>query len=139
MFKTLATCILVLTFILASASAYRQYQATSALAELSDATSALLAYLITDKLALEDNLGFKRPYIVDPHKLTGLKPFHEFGGENFEFQTTVRYLEEEEHILGPYGPVPPPDKSICSIEAACAVWVNGQLLAGKLEVKAWGV
>jgi septation ring formation regulator EzrA len=137
--KTLVTCILVITFILVTASAYRHHRSISSLAKLSDATSTIMTHLAVDELAYVDESDSKHSYIIDLSKLENLVFAAEFGGDNFEFQVTVNYkLGDNEQELGPYGSVLPNDNTTnCSLTAACALWSNDRFLPAKLSVIVW--
>jgi hypothetical protein len=135
--KTLITCILVISFLLVTVSAYQQHRAISALAELSDATSAIVTRLSVEELAYVDNDGKLHMYTIDPAKLEDLSTRWEIGGENFEFQVTVSYRVGRERIFGPYGSTPPEGKARCSFTVANALYENGRFLPAKLNVIAW--
>lgn len=135
--KTLVTCILVISFLLVTVSAYRHHHSISALAELSDATSAIVTRLSVEELAHVDNDGKLHMYALDPAKLEGLPTRWEIGGENFDFQVTVSYGGGDEHVLGPYGSIPPEGKERCSLAVACALCENNRFLPAKLSVIAW--
>jgi len=138
--KTLVTCILVITFILVTASAYRHHRSISSLANLSDATSTIMTHLAADELAyIDETDNSKHSYVIDPCKLENLVFTAEFGGDNFEFQVTVHYrLGDDEQELGPYGLALPNDNTTnCSLTAACALWSNGRFLPAKLSVIVW--
>lgn len=136
--KTLVTCILVIAFILVTASAYRQHRTISALARLSDATSAIVTRLAIDELTYVDNFGNRYSYVIDPGKLENIAFIREVGGDNFEFRISVHYMREDgEYIFGPYGIAPPEGKTNCSLTVACTIWSNDRLLPAKLGVIAW--
>jgi hypothetical protein len=138
--KTLVTCILVITFILLTASAYRHHRSISSLAKLSDATSTIMTHLAVDELAyVDESDNSKYSYVIDPGKLENFVFTAEFGGDNFEFQVTVHYkLGDNEQELGPYGSALPNDNTTnCSLTAACALWSNDRFLPSKLSVVAW--
>lgn len=138
--KTLVTCILVITFILVTASAYRHHRSISSLAKLSDATSSIITHLAVDELVYVDEAdNNKHSYVLDPDKLENLVSTAEFGGDNFKFQVTVHYrLGDDEQELGPYGSVLPSDNTTnCSLTAACTLWSNDRFLPAKLSVIAW--
>ncbi|KUO40318.1 MAG: hypothetical protein AVW06_02610 [Hadesarchaea archaeon DG-33-1] len=138
--KTLVTCILVITFVLVTASAYRHHRSISSLAKLSDATSTIITHLTVDELAYVDETdNSKHSYVLDPNKLENLVITTEFGGDNFEFQVMVHYkLGDGEQGLGPFGSALPNDnKTNCSLTAACALWSSDRFLPAKLSVIAW--
>ncbi|MDH5442868.1 MAG: hypothetical protein OEX16_00995 [Hadesarchaea archaeon] len=135
--KTLATCILVISFLLVTVSAYQQYRSISALAELSDATSAIVIRLSVEELAYVDNDGKLHMYALDPAKLDNLQTRQLIGGENYDFQVSMSYEAGGEHVLGPYGSAPPDDRARCSLAVACALYENGRFLPAKLSVIAW--
>ncbi len=135
--KTLITCILVISFLHETVSAYQQHRAISALAELSDATSAIATRLSVEELAYVDNDETLHMYTIDPAKLEGLSTRREFGGENFDFQVSVRYEVGGERVLGPYGLMPPEGKARGSLAVACVLNENDRFLPAKLEVIAW--
>ena len=138
--KTLITCILVITFVLVTASAYRHHRSISSLAKLSDATSTIVTHLAVDKFAYVDETdNDKHSYVLDPNKLENLIFTIEFGGDNFELQVTVHYkLGDDEQELGPFGSALPNDNTTnCSLTAACALWSNDRFLPAKLKVTVW--
>ena len=135
--KTLVTCILVISFLLVTVSAYQQHRTLSELAELSDATSSIATRLSVDELAYVDNGGKLHMYTLDPSKLEGLSAQWEIGGENFEFQVSVRYEAGGERVLGPYGSIPPEGKARCSFTVANALYENDRFLPAKLSVIVW--
>ncbi len=130
--KTLITCILVISFLLVTVSAYQQHRAISKLAELSDATTAIVTSLSVEELTYENNM-----YIIDPAKLESLSTRRELAGENFDFQVTVRYEAGGERVLGPYGSTPPDDRTIGSLAVPCVLYENARFLPAKLSVMAW--
>jgi len=131
--KMLVACILVITFILVTASAYRQHRTISALAKLTDATSAIVTQLAVDELAHVDE-GNKYSYVLDPDRLENLTFRREIGGENFEFQISLCYHGSENLT---FGPAPPENKTNCSSVVACSLWLNDRFLLAKLGVIAW--
>jgi len=131
--KMLVACILVITFILVSASAYRQHRTTSALAELTDATSTIATQLAVDELAYVDGAGNKYSYVLDPGKLENLTFEREIGGENFEFQISLCYESENRT----FGLAPPENRTNCSLVVACSLWLNDRFQLAKLGVIAW--
>lgn len=131
--KMLVACILVITFILVSASAYRQHRTTSALAELTDATSTIATKLAVDELAYVDGAGNKYSYVLDPGRLENLTFEREIGGENFEFQISLCYGGENRT----FGPAPPENMTNCSLVLACSLWLNDRFQLAKLGVIAW--
>ena len=135
--KTLVTCILVISFLLVTVSAYQQHRAISALAELSDATSAIVTRLSIEELAFVDNDGKSRMYTIDPAKLEGLSTRRELGWENFDFQVSIRYEAGGECVLGPLGLTPPDDRTIGSLVVPCVLYENAHFLPAKLSVMAW--
>jgi len=135
--KTLVTCILVISFLLVTVSAYQQHRRISALAELSDATTAIVTRLSVEELVYVDNDGNLHMYTIDPAKLEGLSTRREFGGENFDFQVSVKYEAEGEHVLGPFGSTPPEDRAIGSLAVSCVLYENAHFLSAKLSVMAW--
>lgn len=138
--KTLVTCILVITFVLVTASAYQHHRSISSLAKLSDATSTIVTHLAVDELAYVDETDDgKHIYVLDLNKLENLIFTTEFGGDNFEFQVMVHYkLGDDEKELGPFGSALPNDNTTnCSLTAACALWSNDRFLPAKLKVTAW--
>ncbi len=135
--KTLATCILVISFLLVTVSAYQQYRSISALAELSDATSAIVIRLSVEEMAYVDNDEKLHMYSIDPAKLENCPTRWEISGENFDFRVSVSYEAGGEHVLGPYGSAPPDDRARCSLAVACALYENGRFLPAKLSVIAW--
>jgi hypothetical protein len=134
--KTLVTCILVISFLLVTVSAYQQHRAISGLAELSDATSAIATRLSVEELAYVDNNGKLYMYVIDPLKLEGLSTRLEFGGENFDFQVSVKY-EGGERVLGPYGSTPPDDRTIGSLALPCVLYENARFHPAKLSLTVW--
>lgn len=136
-FKTLITCILVISFLMITVSAYQQHRTISALAELTDATSAIVTRLSVEELAYVDNDGKLHMYSIDPAKLESCSTRWEIGGKNFDFQVSVSYEAEDENVLGPYGSTPPDDRARCSLAVACALYENGRFLPAKLSVIAW--
>ena len=136
-FKTLITCILVISFLMITVSAYQQHRTISALAELTDATSAIVTRLSVEELAYVDNDGKLHMYSIDPAKLESCSARWEIGGENFDFQVFVGYEAGVEHVLGPYGPAPPDDRARCSLAVPCALYENDRFLPAKLSVIAW--
>lgn len=135
--KTLVTCILVISFLLVTVSAYQQHRKISALAELSDATSAIATSLSIEELAFVDNDGKSHMYTIDPAKLEGLSTRREFGRENFDFQVSIRYEAGGERVLGPFGLTPPDDMTIGSLAVPCVLYENAHFLPAKLSVMAW--
>ncbi|MDI6819889.1 MAG: hypothetical protein QMC89_03175 [Candidatus Hodarchaeaceae archaeon] len=136
--KTLVVCILAIILLLVTVSAYRQHRDISALAALSDATSAIAARLTAEELAYVDNISGKRCYILDPNGLENLTFVREIGKSKFEFQATLHYKRGgEEGTFGPYGPMPPSDEASCSLMIACSLWMNNRVLPAKLGVIAW--
>jgi len=135
--KTLVTCILVISFLLVTVSAYQQHRRISALAELSDATSAIVTRLSVEELAYVDNDGNLHMYTIDPAKLEGLSTRWEFGGENFDFQVSVRYESGSERVLGPFGSTPPEDRTRGSLAVPCVIYENAHFLPAKLSVMTW--
>jgi len=132
--KMLVACILVITFILVTASAYRQHRTISALAELTDATSSIVTQLAVDELAHVDETGNKYSYVLDPDRLENLTFRREVGRENFEFQISLDYQGSENRT---FGPAPPENKTNCSLMVACSLWSNDRLQLAKLGVIAW--
>lgn len=136
--KTLVVCILAIILLLVTVSAYRQHRDISALAALSDATSAIAARLAAEELAYVDNISGKRSCILDPNRLEDLTFVREIGKSKFEFQVSLHHNQGgEEGTFGPYGPVPPSDKATCSLMIACSIWMNNRVLPAKLGVIAW--
>ncbi|TKJ26188.1 MAG: hypothetical protein CEE41_02830 [Hadesarchaea archaeon B3_Hades] len=135
--KTLVTIILVISFLLVTVSAYQQHRRISALAELSDATTAIVTRLSVEELAYVDNDGNLHMYTIDPAKLEGLSTRREFGGENFDFQVSVRYEAGGERVLGPFGSTPPEDRTRGSLAVPCVIYENAHFLPAKLSVMAW--
>ncbi|MBA7604534.1 hypothetical protein ES703_11659 [subsurface metagenome] len=136
-FKTLITCILVISFLMITVSAYQQHRTISALAELTDVTSAIVTRLSVEELAYVDNDEKLHMYSIDPAKLENCSTRWEIGGENFDFRVSVSYEAGGEHVLGPYGSAPPDDRTRCSLAVACALYENGRFLPAKLGVIAW--
>ena len=132
--KMLVACILVITFILATASAYRQHRTISALAKLTDATSSIVTQLAVDELAHVDETGDKYSYVLDPGMLENLTFRREIGGENFEFQISLCHQGSENRT---FGPAPPENRTNCSLIVACSLWSNDRLQLAKLGVIAW--
>jgi len=132
--KMLVACILVITFVLVTASAYRQHRTISALAELTDATSAIVTQLAVDELAHVDETGNKYSYVLDPNMLENLTFRREIGGENFEFQISLGYQVSENNI---FGPALPENRTNCSLVVACLLWLNDRFQLAKLGVIAW--
>jgi len=132
--KMLVACILVITFVLVTASAYRQHHTISALAKLTDAASAIVTRLAVDELAYVDETGDKYSYVLDPDKLENLTFKREVGGENFEFQVSLGYQGSENRT---FGPAPPENKTNCSLIVACSLWLNDRLQLAKFGVIAW--
>lgn len=135
--KTLATCILVISFLLVTVSAYQQHRTISALAELTDVASAIVTRLSVEELAYVDNDEKLHMYSIDPEKLENSSTCWEIGGENFDFWVSLSYEAGVEHVLGPYGSAPPDDRARCSLAVACALYENGRFLPAKLSVVAW--
>ncbi len=135
--KTLTTCILVISFLLVTVSAYQQHRTISALTELTDVTSAIVTRLSVEELAYVDNDEKLHMYSIDPEKLENCPTRWEIGGENFDFLVSVSYEAGSEYILGPYGLAPPEDKARCSLAVACALYEDGRFLPAKLSVIAW--
>jgi len=135
--KTLVTCILVISFLLVTVSAYQQHRKISALAELSDATSAIITRISVEELAYVDNNGNLHTYTIDPAKLESLSTRREFGGENFDFQVSIRYEAGGECVLGPFGLTPPDDRTIGSLAVPCVLYENAYFSPAKLSVMAW--
>jgi len=135
--KTLAICILVISFLLVTVSAYQQHLTISALAELTDVTSAIVTSLSVEKLAYVDNDEKLHMYSIDPAKLENCFTRLEIAGENFDFRVSVSYEAGGEHVLGPYGSAPPDDRARCSLAVACVLYENGRFLPAKLSVIAW--
>ena len=135
--KTLVTCILVISFLLVTVSAYQQHRRISALAELSDATTAIVTRLSVEELAYVDNDGNLHMYTIDPEKLESFSTRREFGGDNFDFQVSVRYEARGEQVLGPFGSTPPEDKTIGSLAVSCVLCENAHFIPAKLSVMAW--
>lgn len=136
--KTLVVCILAIILLLVTVSAYRQHRDISALATLTDATSAIVAHLAVEELAYVDNIGGKRCYILDPNRLENIAFVREMGKSKFEFQVSLYYNQGgEEGTFGPYGPMPPSDRASCSLVIACPLWMNDRVLPAKLGVVAW--
>lgn len=136
-FKTLITCILVISFLMITVSAYQQHRTISALAELTDATSAIITRLSVEELAFVDNDRKLHMYSIDPAKLENCSTHWEIGGENFDFQVFVSYGVGGEHVLGPYGSALHDDRARCSLAVACALYENGRFLPAKLSVIVW--
>jgi len=132
--KMLVACILVIAFILVTASAYRQHRTTSALAKLTDATSSIVTQLAVDELAHVDETGNKHSYVLDPDKLENLTFKRKIGGENFEFQVSLGYQGSENRT---FGPAPSENRTNCSLVAACSLWLNDRFQLAKLGVIAW--
>ncbi|MEM2908362.1 MAG: hypothetical protein QXP65_04105 [Candidatus Hadarchaeales archaeon] len=135
--KTLIICILVIALVLASASAYRRHRAFAELAELSDATSAIVIHLTSDKLAYVDAVGNRLNYVIDPTKFESLDFALEIGGRNLSFQVQVQDLKEDGYSFGPFGPTPPSDRATCSLAVACSLRLGGRYVPAKLSVVAW--
>ncbi len=135
-FKTLIVCIFAIALVLASASAYRRHRALTKLAELSDATSAIVVHLTANKLAYVDALGNKLNYVIDPTKFEDLDFTLKIGGQNFGFQVQVQDLKDG-YSLGPFGPVPPSNRETCSLAVACSLRLDGRYVPAKLSVVAW--
>jgi hypothetical protein len=135
--KTLIVCIFVIALVLASASAYRRHRASAELAELSDATSAIVIHLTADKLAYIDSHGNKLNYVIDPTKFEDLDFILEIGGRSLGFQVQVQDLMEDGHSLGPFGPAPPSDRATCFLTVACSLASGGRYVPAKLSVVAW--
>lgn len=135
--KTLVTIILVISFLLVTVSAYQQHRRISALAELSDATTAIVTRLSVEELAYVDNDGNLHMYTIDPAKLESLSTRREFGGENFDFQVSVMYEARGERVLGPFGSTPPEDGTRGSFAVSCVIYENAHFLPAKLSVMAW--
>jgi hypothetical protein len=135
--KTLFTCILVISFLLVTVSAYQQHRTISALAELTDVTSAIVTRLSVEELAYVDNDEKLQMYSIDPAKLENCSTRWEISGKNFDFRVSVSYETGDEHVLGPYGSAPPDDRTRCSLAVACALYENGRFLPAKLSVIAW--
>ena len=134
--KMLVACILVITFILVSASAYRRHRTISSLAKLTDATSSIVTQLAVDQLAHVDETGKKYSYALDMVRLENLKFESEIGGENFEFQISISYQGSENRR---FGPEPPENSTNCSLIVACSLWSNNRFQLAKLCVIAWRV
>jgi len=132
--KMLVACILVITFVLVTASAYRQHRTISALAKLTDATSSIVTQLAVDELAHVDEAGNKYSYVLDQGRVENLTFRREIGGENFEFQVSLGYQGSENRT---FGPAPPENRTNCSLIAACSLWSNDRLQLAKLGVIAW--
>jgi len=132
--KMLVACILVITFILVTASAYRQHRTMSSLAELTDATSSIVTQLAVDELAHVDETGNKYSYVIDPDRLENLTFKREVGGENFEFQISLGYQGSENRT---FGPAPPENRTNCSLVVACSLWLNDRFQLAKFGVIAW--
>lgn len=136
--KTLVTCILVISFVLLTISAYQRHRTISALAELSDTTSAIATRLTVDELAYVDSDGNLHMYTIDPAKLDNIPTFTlEIGGDNFGYQISVSYLGEGEGTFGPYGLTPPKGRTRCSLAVGCALYQNNRFLPAKMSVIAW--
>jgi hypothetical protein len=136
-FKTLITALLVITFVMLVVSAYQQYRSSSEMALLSDSTSSITTHLALDELAYVDAAGTSHPYVVDSAKLPSLETKYTVGGENFEFQISVLYMQENERVLGPYGPALPEEKMNCTLIFAATLFENGRYLPAKIKVMAW--
>ena len=132
--KMLVACILIITFILVTASAYQQHRTISALAKLTDATSSIVTKLAVDELAHVDGTGNKSSYVLDPNKLENLAFRREVGGENFEFQISLWYQGRENST---FGPTPPENRTNCSLIVACSLWFNNRFQLAKFGVIAW--
>jgi len=131
--KMLVACILVITFVFVTASAYRQHRTISALAKLTDATSSIVTQLAVDELAHVDEAGNKYSYILDQGRVENLTFRREIGGENFEFQISLFQGSENRT----FGPAPPENRTNCSLVVACSLWSNDRLQLAKLGVIAW--
>jgi hypothetical protein len=133
--KALVTCILVISFVLLTISAYQRHRTISALAELSDATSAIATRLTVDELAYVDGSGRLYMYTIDSAKLDDLSTFTlEIGGDNFSYQMSVSYLGGGG---GTYGLTPPEGRTRCSLAVGCAIYEDNRFLPAKLSVIAW--
>lgn len=136
--KALVTCILVISFVLLTISAYQRHRTISSLAELSDATSAIATRLTVDELAYVDGSGRLYMYTIDSAKLDDLSTFIlEIGGDNFSYQISVSYVGEDGDTYGPYGLTPPKGGTRCSLAVGCALCENNRFLPAKLSVIAW--
>ena len=127
---------MVVIFIALLASAYHQYRLVSSTTALVDTTSSITNKLVLDSLAHEEG-GSVREYVIDPEKIASLDFRQEIGGENFEFQLTLRYKLETERVLGPYGPTPPEGRAVCAITVPVVLYENNRLEYAKLEVRVW--
>jgi len=86
--KTLVTCILVISFVLLTISAYQRHRTISAIAEISDTTSAIATRLTVDELVYVDSDGNLHMYTIDPAKLDNIPTFTlEIGGTT----SAIRY------------------------------------------------
>ena len=126
---------MVVIFIALLASAYHQYRLVSSTAALVDTTSSITNKLVLDSLAHEED-GSVREYVIDPDKIASLDFRQEVGGENFEFQLTLRY-KLGERVLGPHGLTPPEGRAVCAITVPVVLYENNRLEYAKLEVRVW--
>jgi hypothetical protein len=132
--KMLVACILVITFILVSASAYRQHRTISSLAKLTDATSSIATQLAVDQLAHVDETGAKYSHVIDLARLENLTFKSEIGGENFEFQISINY-QGSENLR--FGPEPAENSTNCSFIVGCSLWSHNRFQLARLGVIAW--
>ena len=130
-------CLLVFSFLLLIASAYRQYQTSAAAARLSDAACTISTKLAVEELAYRD-AGGAHPQVLDLSRAYGVENFRrEIGGEFYGFNFTISYLHGEEEVIGPFG-LEQPDKGMTSaLELAVTVYENGRYLPAKLGVVVW--
>lgn len=126
----------MIVFIALLVSAYHRYRTTLSTVELIDTTSSLTNQLVLDNLAHVKGGGVQE-YVIDSGKITSLDFTQQIGGENFEFQLTLRYNPESEQVLGPYGPAPPDDRMIASLTSPVVLYENNRLEFAKLEVMVW--
>ncbi len=125
----------MVVFIALLASAYHRYQLTLSTVGLVDTTSSITNQLVLDTLAHEEG-GKVQEYVIDSEKISSLDFSQEVGGENFEFQLTLRHPGSEQ-VLGPYGPTPPEGKMFTSISVPVVTYENNRLEPAKLEVRVW--
>lgn len=134
--RVLITLLLLVSFIAMTVAAYRQNREINKMTTLSDATSSIMTSLATQEMVWVDGNGDTHPYILDSEKLKNLNYSKVLGGENFAFQATITYLQDNNvEEIGPYGENPPENRLICSLSASVTLYEGRKPV--KLKVVSW--